>query len=90
MTEDQWAVSVAAGGVQATPGPDNRDNAEWPLLSKVRGVLPNGTVVSPRVVGQGQLSFDPELPPGSKVTAGELQLAEISALPPESFQGSPG
>lgn len=78
--EDLWAVSVGASGVQAHPGPDTQENPRWPLLDQVRGVLPDGAVVDPRPA-HNQIIFEPPLPPGSKVFAGEILLAEIVEMP---------
>lgn len=77
MEENLWAVTAGASGVQTNTGPGTQVDLRWPLLHQVRGVLPDGAVVEPRPVSPNRIIFEPPLPPGSKVFAGEILLADI-------------
>lgn len=77
MGETQWAVTVGASGVQTNTRPGTQDDLPWPLLEQVRGILPDGAVVEPVTVAPNRIIFEPPLPPGSRVLAGEILLGEI-------------
>ena len=82
MEGNLWAVTVGASGVQTNTGPGTQEDLQWPLLEQVRGALPDGAVVNPRPVAPNRVLFEPPLPPGSKVFAGEILLAEILEYDP--------
>lgn len=82
MEENLWAVTMGASGVQTNTGPGTQEDLQWPLLDQVRVVLPDGAVVEPRPVSPNRIVFEPPLPPGSKVFAGEILLAEIIEYDP--------
>lgn len=80
MDELSWAVSASASAVQAS-GPAGHEAEEWPLMSAIRGVGPDGRSIAPKPTGKNMIIFDPELPVGSKIYAGDNLLLTVEPNP---------
>lgn len=80
MSAKEWAVTSSASGVQATGAPGYEDE-EWPLMASIHGVGPDGSTVAATPTGTNMVIFDPELPPGSKIYAGDILLTTVSEVP---------
>lgn len=50
-------------------------------MSAIRGVGPDGRSIAPKPTGKNMIIFDPELPVGSKIYAGDNLLLTVEPNP---------